>query len=61
MARDLLDRLRPHAEELGCTAELGGVEDLLEHGTGAHRQLAFHERNGDLAALAAEIAAKARP
>jgi carboxylate-amine ligase len=61
MARDLLDRLRPHAEELGCTAELGGVEDLLEHGTGAHRQLAFHERNGDLAALAAEIAEKARP
>ena len=31
----------PHADELGCRAELDGVEDLLADGTGAHRQLAI--------------------
>jgi len=61
MARRLLDQLAPHAEELGCRAELDGVEDLLANGTGAHRQLAAFERDGDLRALVAEIVEKSRP
>ncbi|MFL5870683.1 MAG: carboxylate-amine ligase [Solirubrobacterales bacterium] len=61
MARGLLDRLRPHAEQLGCAAELAGIEDLLANGTGAHRQLAMYERTNDLVDLAAEIVAASRP
>jgi glutamate---cysteine ligase / carboxylate-amine ligase len=61
MARDLLDRLRPHADELGCRAELDGIEDLLDNGTGAHRQLAMYEANGELEHLACEIAEKTKP
>ena len=61
MARDLLDRVRPFAEQLGCLTELNGIEDLLEGGSGAHRQLAMAQRNGDLLALVAEIAATTKP
>jgi glutamate---cysteine ligase / carboxylate-amine ligase len=39
MAIHLLDELREHAQEVRCEAELGGVRDLIERGTGAHRQL----------------------
>jgi glutamate---cysteine ligase / carboxylate-amine ligase len=39
MAIHLLDELREHAQETGCEAELAGVRDLIERGTGAHRQL----------------------
>ena len=57
LARRLLDRLRPHAEELGSAAELAGVEDLLERGNGAARQQVVHEANRDLREVVAEIAA----
>jgi len=57
LARRLLDRLRPHAEQLGSAAELAGVEDLLERGNGAARQLVVHEANHDLREVVAEIAA----
>jgi glutamate---cysteine ligase / carboxylate-amine ligase len=55
MARRLVAQLAEHAEELGCRAELEGIEDLLENGTGAHRQLRMFERTGDLRRLVAEI------
>jgi carboxylate-amine ligase len=61
MARGLIARLGPNADVLGCRAELEGIEDLLENGTGAHRQLRMYERTGDLVGLAAEIAAASRP
>jgi carboxylate-amine ligase len=61
MARGLIERLGPHAEALGCRAELEGIEDLLTNGTGAHRQLAMWERTDDLVGLAAEIAAASHP
>lgn len=61
MARDLVAVLGEHAEQLGCRAELEGVEDLLANGTGAHRQLAIHERRGDLRELVGEIVALGRP
>jgi carboxylate-amine ligase len=46
MASQLLEELREHAEELGCDAEMEGVRDLIEGGTGAHRQLELFEREG---------------
>jgi glutamate---cysteine ligase / carboxylate-amine ligase len=57
LAQRLLDRLRPHAEQLGSAAELAGVEDLLERGNGAARQLVVHEANHDLREVVGEIAA----
>ena len=39
LARRLMDRLRPHAEDLGSAAEFDGVEDILDNGTGAARQV----------------------
>ena len=62
MARELVERLTPHADELGCRAELDGVEDLLVKGTGSHRQIAIADSNGqDLRALTAEIALRTHP
>lgn len=60
LARRLLDQLAEHATELGCHEELRGIEDLLDRGTGAHRQLAMFERNGDLRNLVAEIVEHSR-
>jgi carboxylate-amine ligase len=61
MTRGLVAMLAEHADELGCRAELEGIEDLLANGTGAHRQLAIHERTGDLRGLVAEIVEASRP
>ena len=61
MARDLLEILAPHADELGCRAELDGVGDLLESGTGAHRQIAICKQNDDLPSLVGEMVEKSRP
>lgn len=57
LTRDLLQRLRPHAQELGSEAEMEGVNDLLEHGNGAARQRMVFEANHDLHELMAEIVA----
>ena len=61
MVGRMLDELTEHAEELGCEAELAGIEDLIVNGTGARRQLEFHESNGDMRALVGEMAENTRP
>jgi carboxylate-amine ligase len=61
LARRLLDRLRPHAEELGSAAELAGVEDILERGTGGSRQVLVYEANHDLREVMSEIVEKTLP
>ena len=55
MTRDVIDQLRDHAEELGCAAELVGLGDLVERGTGARRQLNWLEDHGDLDGLMREV------
>ncbi len=55
LARRLLDRLREHAQDLGTDGMLDGVEDLLERGNGAQRQIMVYEANHDLHELMAEI------
>jgi glutamate---cysteine ligase / carboxylate-amine ligase len=55
LARRLMKRLRPHAEELGSAAELDGLEDILENGTGASRQTVVYEANHDLREVVREI------
>jgi carboxylate-amine ligase len=57
LARRLLDRLRGHAQDLGSAGELAAVEDLLERGSGADRQVVVYEANHDLREVMAEIVA----
>jgi glutamate---cysteine ligase / carboxylate-amine ligase len=55
LARRLMGRLRPHAEELGSATEFEGLEDILENGTGASRQLVVYEANHDLREVVREV------
>jgi len=57
LAGRLLERLRERAETLGSAAELEGVQDLLDRGNGATRQVVVYEANRDLHELMAEIVA----
>src|SRR5205807_332157 len=57
LARRLLDRTREHAQDLGSAGELQAVEDLLERGNGADRQVVVYEANHDLREVMAEIVA----
>jgi carboxylate-amine ligase len=56
LVRRVLDRMRDHAQDLGSANELAGVEDLLENGNGAARQVVVYEANHDLREVVAEIA-----
>ncbi|TMK73889.1 MAG: YbdK family carboxylate-amine ligase [Actinobacteria bacterium] len=51
MAASLVEGLTDDARDLGCSAELDLLDDLLRRRTGAHRQLRHWERHGDLSAL----------
>jgi carboxylate-amine ligase len=57
LARRLVDRLLPHARELGAARELETVIELTEGGTGAERQLADWRADRDLRALVRKIVA----
>jgi glutamate---cysteine ligase / carboxylate-amine ligase len=57
LARRLIDRMREHAQDLGASGELDAVEDLLERGNGAARQVVVYEANHDLREVVAEIVA----
>jgi glutamate---cysteine ligase / carboxylate-amine ligase len=57
LARRLLDRMRDHCQDLGSLNELEAVEDLLERGNGAARQVVVYEANHDLHEVMAEIVA----
>ena len=47
-ARRLVDRVRPYAESLGCLKELEGLNDIIDHGTGAQKQRAVYARTGSM-------------
>ncbi|MBV9196278.1 MAG: carboxylate-amine ligase [Solirubrobacterales bacterium] len=57
LARRLLDRMRDHCRELGSVDQLEAVEDLLQRGNGAARQVVVYEANHDLREVMAEIVA----
>jgi carboxylate-amine ligase len=57
LARRLLDRMREHCEDLGSVGELAAVEDLLERGNGAARQVVVYEANHDFREVMSEIVA----
>jgi carboxylate-amine ligase len=55
LVRRELSALREHAQELGCSAQLEGVCELLDGGTGAERQLARYRDAGRLVPVMAAI------
>jgi carboxylate-amine ligase len=57
LARRLLDRMKEHCQDLGSAGELEAVNDLLERGNGAARQVVVYEANHDLREVMAEIVA----
>ena len=58
LAMRVLDRVHPHADELGSAGELAGIEDLLARGNGAARQIVVYEANSDLREVVSEIIEK---
>jgi glutamate---cysteine ligase / carboxylate-amine ligase len=56
--RELVERSRPAARELGCAEELDLVEVLMERGTGAEEQLSVYEESESLLAVAEWLAAE---
>lgn len=55
LARRVLDRVHEHAQDLGAADSLAGIEDLLERGNGAARQVVVYEANHDLREVVREI------
>ncbi len=56
LARRLVEELRPVAQELHCEAELEGVLEIVERGTGAGLQRAAFEKSGSLEGLVDRLA-----
>src|SRR5215208_1277941 len=61
MALGVIEDLREHARELGCEDELASLADLVEHGTGARRQLNWLADHGEIGGLMSEIVAATDP
>jgi carboxylate-amine ligase len=57
LARRVVERLEPHAQDLGSASELEGVRDLIERGGGAHRQQVVYEANHDFTEVVREVVA----
>ncbi len=60
LARRVLHRVREHCQDLGSAAELDGIDDILERGNGAARQIVVYEANHDLREVAAELLVNSR-
>jgi glutamate---cysteine ligase / carboxylate-amine ligase len=61
ITRDLIERLKPHAQDLGCENELEGVLEIVEGGTGSQRQREVYEASGDFLDVVAFLIEGTRP
>jgi carboxylate-amine ligase len=61
LTRRLIERLHPHAEELGSLEDFDHLEDLLENGNGASRQAVVYAANHDLREVVGEIVSATVP
>ena len=61
MARNLVEELRSHAQDLGCENELQGVLEIVEGGTGSRRQREVYEKSGDFLDVVAFLIEGMRP
>jgi glutamate---cysteine ligase / carboxylate-amine ligase len=55
LARRVIGRVREHSQELGSEGELDAIDDLLQRGNGAARQIVVYEANHDLREVVREI------
>jgi glutamate---cysteine ligase / carboxylate-amine ligase len=55
LTRRVMERLRPHAEELGSETDFDCLEDILDMGNGASRQRKVYDANHDLREVVSEI------
>jgi len=61
IARDLVERLTPHAQDLGCENELEGILEIVEGGTGSQSQREVYENSGDFLDVVAFLIEGTRP
>lgn len=61
VARDLVEQLKPHSQDLGCENELLDVLEIVEGGTGAQRQRAAYEESGEFLEVVAFLIEGTRP
>ena len=59
LVRNLLPPLREHAADLGCGAQLESLNELLDGGNGAQRQLGVYRESGRLVPVMQAIVAAA--
>ena len=55
LARRVMERVRPHAEELGSAEDFDALDDILENGTGAMCQCKVYDANHDLREVVREV------
>ena len=55
VTRRLVDHCAPWAERLGCATELGYIEDIIEHGSGASLQKQSRRQSDDGADIVQSI------
>jgi len=55
LTKRVMERLRPHAEELGSEEDFYCLEDILDMGNGALRQRKVYDANHDLREVVREI------
>ncbi len=61
IARDLVEEITPHAQDLGCETELEGILEIVEGGTGSQRQREVYENSGDFLDVVAFLIEGTRP
>ena len=61
IARNIVEKLKPHAQDLGCEAELEGILEIVEGGTGSQRQREVYDNSGDFLDVVAFLIEGTRP
>jgi glutamate---cysteine ligase / carboxylate-amine ligase len=61
LARGLVERLKPHAQDLGCENELEGILEIIDSGTGSQRQREVYGESGDFLDVVAFLIEGTRP
>ncbi len=61
LARTLVERLKPHAQDLGCEGELEGVLEIVAGGTGSQRQREVYKESGNFLDVVAFLIEGTRP
>src|SRR5215210_6841476 len=61
LARGMVERLKSHAQDLGCENELEGILEIVESGTGSQRQREVYNESGDFLDVVAFLIEGTRP